>query len=188
MGGQEAGPGAVVPDPGPALDLLDIQSQAIILLRSIPEYHWLEHSRIGRWLQEGAIHQADIPKRERAGSHGQLAGAKQPARAFFLSVACGSQPRPGVGHGISCRQGVSVILGDMLHLQRPEDVLLEEVHQLLSRDFLDNRGRDDVTGIGILPLAPRREIERAAGPLLDDRLHRCVEYKSARPGEGQGTH
>jgi len=42
---------------------------------------------------------------------------------------------------------MGVILRDVLHLQRLEDMLLEEVHQLLPRDLLDNRGGHDVPGV-----------------------------------------
>ncbi len=67
------------------------------------------------------------------------------------------------------------------HVQRLEHALGKEAHKRLARHLLDDQAGGDIAGVGILPLAARREIERRLGPAIEDlhRLHRLSHRREA---------
>ncbi len=65
-----------------------------------------------------------------------------------------------------------VVLGDMIHVQRGKDLLLQELQQWLPGHLLDNGRRQNVPGIGVLPVGAGLEVERPAGPLIENGFDR----------------
>ncbi len=151
--------------------LFDVQPQPVVLLRAVREDDRLQHRAVRGRPQQHAIQQTDIPQCQVGGRHSQLSGGKQPARPFFRRTARGSQALPGIADRIRGGQRVRVIFGDMLHLQRREDLLPQQAHQRLPRHLLDDGASHHIPGVGILPLAPRREVQWPPGPLAQDGRH-----------------
>ncbi len=125
---------------------------------------------IGSGLQKFLVDDGDIPLGEIFGGHGEFAGGEEPALAFFGGGARRAEGETKIADGVGVAEAFLVRVEDAGHGERLEDFLLEEGEERHAGNFFDDETRDDVVGVGVLPLGAGIEIERLAGPLVEDVL------------------
>jgi hypothetical protein len=125
---------------------------------------------IGSGLQEFLVDDGDVPFGEIFGGHGELAGGEEPAFAF---LGCGARRAEGVtkvAGGVGVAEALLIRVEDTGHGEGLKNFLLEELQEGHAGNFFDDQAGDDEIGVGVLPLGAGIEIERLAGPLVEDLL------------------
>ena len=161
-----AGDGAAMRKPPLAADRSDLHAETVAGGVTGIEQHVGLQELVRSRLQQRLIDDRDVPQRQVVGGHRQLAGAEQPSRRLLRRRRNGPSPLRNSGCASFGPSGPRSKSADRRHLQRREDALLQELHERHAGHALDDRRRDHVVGVAVLPLGARREIERLARPPL----------------------
>src|SRR5205814_615252 len=101
---------------------------------------------------------------------GEFARGKEPAPSLLGRRPRGTEGIADVALGVGGSEFFLVVIDDTMHAQRTENSLLQEREERLAGNFFRHKSRDHKAGIAVLILGPGLEIERAAGPAVEDLL------------------
>ncbi len=128
------------------------------------------HRLVRRRLQQALLDHCDIPLGQIARRHCQLAGREEPALPFLGRGMEWAQREAHVAGGVGLGEPAEVDVHGARHVERLEDVLLDELHERCAAHLLDDGAGDDEVGVAVLPLAAGREVERLLGPPIHNGL------------------
>ena len=150
-----------------------MQPQRVVGGLAVLQLHRLREHRPRRRLQDALLHKKrNVPARQIRRRHAQLAGREHPADALAHGHARRSQRVPRVGGGVArVRRGVAIARA--AHAQRLEKMLRQKIEQRPPRDLLQNRARQHVVRVAVLPARARIEVQwLPARPVLENRRGR----------------
>src|SRR5581483_929419 len=116
---------------------------------------------VGLGREQRLVHDADVPKSEIVGGHGELTGGEHPAAAGVGSYAQGAE---GVTVVRRDERRIALIgVVNVVHAEGGEEILLEELEEILTADLFEDHAGDDVVGVGVLPAGTGIEVEGLFG-------------------------
>ena len=152
------------------VDVSHTDAEAVVRAFAVFQFYLSEHCFIALGGEDGADEQTLVPEGQIVCGHGEFAGGKHPAEAFFGCDAQGAEGMAVVGRGVVGTELGLVGVPRAGHAQRAENVFGDELEVGFAGNFLNDAAGDDEVGVGVLPLGAGLKVERLFGPGVEDLL------------------